>query len=262
MIWQELKWPEIRALSKDSTAVIPLGSVEQHGLHLPLCTDTTQVTSIARAVESRLSNEVVLLPTLWLGSSHHHLDFPGTLSLRPSLYTQVLQELAMSVLNAGFRRLFFLNGHGGNETPAAQALTELAVTDAKAGESLLAMSSWWSVGKPDPERLGMQSPTISHACEYETSLMLLLRPDLVELNLATNRASLREESWLGGSKPISMFRRFATMTATGSLGAPVTATAAKGEALYTDVVEDIVAFLTDFVHWPLPTILGPTEPRS
>jgi creatinine amidohydrolase len=259
MKWQELKWPAVRQLNKDLPVVVPLGSIEQHGWHLPLCTDTTQVASIVEGVGEKLRDSALFLPVLWLGSSHHHLDFPGTLSIRPSLYSQVVQELANSVLSAGFRRLFFLNGHGGNETPAAQALAELAATDPLAKQSLLAMASWWSVGKPDAKRHNLDTAAISHACEYETSLMLWLRPKLVDLQFARDASLGLENSWLNGEKRVALFRRFSAMTASGSLGKPSVASAEKGKSILDAVVEDVVAFVQAFAEWPLPTEMGPIE---
>ncbi|MCC7085055.1 MAG: creatininase family protein [Pirellulales bacterium] len=252
MKWQELKWPAVQALDKQLPVVIPLGSVEQHGHHLPLCTDTLQVSAIADALEAELENQVLMLPTLWLGSSHHHLDFPGTLSIRPSLYTRLLQDLTTSILHSGFKRLFFLNGHGGNETPAAQALMELASTDELAQDALLAMASWWTVGKPDREQLCLQSPAISHACEYETSLMLWLRPELVDITKASDVAPAIDSPWLTGTKRVALYQRFASMTTTGNLDTPTLGTADKGKAIFDAVVVDIVGFIKDFVHWPRP----------
>jgi creatinine amidohydrolase len=259
MKWEELKWTTVSAISKDVPVIIPLGSIEQHGLHLPLCTDTAQVASIADAIEARLTTSVLVLPVLWLGSSHHHLDFAGTLSVRPSLYSQVLQELSGSILRAGFKRLFFLNGHGGNETPAKQALSELATIDPMAQEALIALSSWWTIGKPDAQQHGMETPMISHACEYETSLMLWLRPDLVELGKARDSSPTVEDTWLTNEKRVSLFRRFAVFTGYGNLGTPSAATADKGKSIHSAVVDDIVLFLNAFAKWPLPSKIGPME---
>jgi len=259
MKWHEMKWPAIERLEKNLPLVIPLGSVEQHGKHLPLCTDTTQVAFIADAVEEQLRDSVIMLPVLWLGSSHHHLDFPGTLSLTPTLYTNVIQQLTKSILGAGFRRLFYLNGHGGNETPTSQALTELAVTDSLARNALLAMSSWWAVGKPDVQRHGLETPRISHACEYETSLMLWLRPDLVEIEAATDTPRGPYDARLIGPKPVNLYRRFSTMTGTGNLGRATAATREKGQGILEAVVKDVVEFLDEFSKWPLPTSLKSIE---
>lgn len=257
MKWAELDWPTIQRLDKQLPVVLPLGSVEQHGHHLPLCTDTSQVQAVAEAAEAELRDAALFLPTLWLGSSHHHLDFPGTLSLAPSLYSRVLQELAASILSAGFRRLFFLNGHGGNEVPAAQALSELAVADARAREAHLAMASWWTVGKPDAAALGMQTDGVTHACEYETSLMLWLRPELVRTDRIRDRAPAPAAKWLAGEKRVGLYRRFALVTGEGDLGQPSAASAVKGQRLLEAVVADVVAFVRDFAGWEAPRPLGP-----
>jgi creatinine amidohydrolase len=217
------------------------------------------VDAIANAVEKRMGERVLLLPVLWLGSSHHHMDFPGTLSIRPSLYAHLIRDLTTSILRAGFQRIFFLNGHGGNETPTSQAISELIVVDELAARSLLAMASWWAVGKPRPEQHNLTTAAISHACEYESSLMLSLRPDLVEIARAHNHAPGFESTWLSGEKRVLLYRRFAFMTATGSLGSPTAATAAKGDSLLSAVVDDVVAFLDEFAKWPLPSILAPVE---
>lgn len=257
MKWSDLDWPTIDAVDKQLPVVIPLGSIEQHGHHLPLCTDTAQVDSLAAAAEQALGSRALFAPTLWLGSSHHHLDFPGTLSVRPSLYARVLQDLALSVLSAGFRRLFFLNGHGGNEVPAAQALSELAVTDPVAREAHLVMASWWSVGKPNPTELGLATEAITHACEYETSLMMWLRPELVKADRIRDAEPVPAAEWLSGDKRVGVYRRFALMTAHGQLGKPTAATADKGRRIHEAVVADIVEFVQAFAEWPLPVPRGP-----
>jgi len=259
MKWQEHKWTEIKSLDKEMTVVIPLGSIEQHGLHMPLFTDTCQVSAVADRVEAELKDKIVVLPTLWLGSSHHHLDFPGTLSLRPSCYTQVVEELVLSVLSAGFRRVFLLNGHGGNETPIAQALTELSNTDPDAKQSMLAFAGWWQVAKPDADKLQMETSEITHACEYETSLMLYLRPDLIDQKKAAEFTDPIQSQWLEGPKRVQGFRRFSVFTAAGSMGKPDAATAEKGEKLLNAIVADVVEFLEDYATWPLPQQLGPKE---
>ena len=83
MLWHEKKWPEIENLSKDLPVISPLAACEQHGHHLPVFVDAIQVTEIAEQVEQNMADQVLLLPTFWLGSSHHHKDFPGTISLSP-----------------------------------------------------------------------------------------------------------------------------------------------------------------------------------
>ncbi len=261
MWWHEQSWPRIRAIDKLVPVVVPLGSIEQHGHHLPLSVDTTQVTAIAERAEKQLGAGALFLPTMWLGCSEHHRDFPGTISVKPALYSDNIKAVARSVLRAGFRKVFFLNGHGGNETPGAQALTELAGEDDAADAAYLVFSSWWQVGRDAlaPERHGMTTPTLNHACEYETSMMLALRADLVDLPAAVDQPPVLKSPWLqspGGAK-VRQFRRFHRLTSGGSIGRPSAGTAAKGAAMLEAVTADVVAFIREFATWPELPAIGP-----
>ncbi|HAN96312.1 MAG TPA: creatininase, partial [Planctomycetaceae bacterium] len=121
----DMTWPEIDRLDRATPVVIPIAAVEQHGHHLPLGTDSLLLGEIVRRVAERLEDQVLFLPLQWLGNSHHHLDFPGTLSAPPRLYLDLLVSLAENLVTHRFRRLVFLNGHGGNTTPSQQAIFEL-----------------------------------------------------------------------------------------------------------------------------------------
>lgn len=261
MLWHEQSWPTIQKLDKQIPVVLPLGSLEQHGHHLPLFVDTLQVTRIAQRVEKEMGDKVLLLPTQWLGCSEHHLDFPGTVSVPASLYSNMIKSMARCVLRAGFKRIFFLNGHGGNEVPGSQALTEYVGESDEADDAFLVFASWWHVGKNAiaPEKHGLTTPFISHACEYETSMMLAIRPDLVNVSQIVDAKPAMDNAWwqseYGGR--VKVFRRFARLTAAGSMGAAKAATAEKGEAMIEAVASDIVAFLTEFTTWLPMRQIGP-----
>lgn len=254
MLWHERSWPEIDALDRQTPVVLPLGSCEQHGRHLPLLVDTIQVQAVADGVHQTLGDKVLVAPTLWLGCSHHHMDFPGTISVLPSLYTSMVKSMVCSVLNAGFRRIFLLNGHGGNEIPGTQALTELVGENDLADAAWLTFGSWWRVGKAaiNPEKHGLTTGYISHACEYETSLMLAIRPDLVKLANAIDLPDGFRSHWIEGTQgnTVQIFRRFHRLTGSGSLGKPSAATAAKGESMLKAIVDDVSRFVTDLASWP------------
>jgi creatinine amidohydrolase len=267
MWWHEQSWPRIESLPKDTPVVVPIGSIEQHGRHLPLCVDTAQVTAIAERAQTELGDAALFLPTLWLGCSEHHNDFPGTVSVKPSLYTEMIKSVARSILRAGFTRVLFFNGHGGNETPAAQALTELVGEDDVADAAYLVFSSWWQVGRESlsPPQHGLTTHAITHACEYEASMMLALRPDLVDLAAAREQPPVLNTPWFrsehGGR--VRLFRRFHRLTGSGSMGKPTAATAAKGQSMLTAVTADVVAFLRDFATWPeLPPLRETPSPRT
>jgi creatinine amidohydrolase len=256
MLWHELKWPDVAAVDKNLVVVVPLGSLEQHGRHLPLFVDSIQVSEIAQRVEAAMRGEVLLLPTLWLGSSDHHLDFPGTVSVRPSLYAAVIKDVVRSILRAGFVRIFLFNGHGGNTTPASQALTELALESDVADAASLALSSWWEIGRAalSPEKHGLSTASISHACEFETSMMLELRPDLVKQHAAVEDEPAIKSEWLSNGR-VRHFHRFHRLTSSGSLGRPSAATAAKGKSMLDAVTVETIAFLREFAKWPLLNVM-------
>ena len=261
MLWNEKTWPTIAAADKNLPVVIPLGSCEQHGHHLPLFVDTIQVQAVADGVEREMSGRVLTLPAIWLGSSHHHLDFPGTISPPPELYTSVIKEIVRSVLRAGFKRLFFLNGHGGNEIPVSQALAALVAESDQADSAHLAISSWWSAGKDalSPSKIGLTAPGISHACEVETSMMLAIRPDLVDQAKAIEPSPVLQSEWFNfeyGGK-VSVFRRYHRLTAPGNMGSPNAATKEKGDAMLTGVIAEVVRFLEEFSRWPELGKVGP-----
>jgi creatinine amidohydrolase len=265
MLWHELRWTDLNAADKNVPVVIPLGSCEQHGHHLPVFVDTVQVSAIAERAEAQLGDRVLLVPALWLGSSHHHLDFPGTISVSPSLYCRVIQDIAKSVLHAGFRRLLFINGHGGNRIPAGQALSELVCESDIADEAYLVLVSWWELnGSALGE--GMETTSISHACEYETSLMLKLRPDLVRIDCVREAPMALDNEWVKsegvvGSR-VSVYRRFRRWTAAGSMGRPSSATAEKGARLLDVAVRELVHLVEDMAGWPVLPPVGPVPPRG
>ena len=262
MLWHEQSWPALQAIDKRTPVIVPLGSCEQHGPHLPLFVDSFQVARVAEQVERTLGQAVLLVPTLWLGSSHHHKDFPGPISVRPSLYLRIIKDVAGSILSAGFKRIVFLNGHGGNRVPAGDALAELVVEDDRADDAYLVLSSWWEIASASlaPQRHGMQTPGISHACEYETSLMLAIRPDLVHLARVRESQPALSNAWIeteGPGSRCSIYRRFHRLTASGSMGKPSAATVEKGRSLLDAITADVVAFLCDFQTWPDLPVKGP-----
>ena len=121
----EMKWPEVARLSKDTPVVIPIASLEQHGPHMPLFTDSLLGGEVVRRAHERLKERVLVTPMLWLGNSHHHMDFCGTFSAEPRTYLDMLAGALENFIHHGFRRLVFVNGHGGNIVPGQQAIFEV-----------------------------------------------------------------------------------------------------------------------------------------
>ena len=176
---EELTRVEARAQAGQTLLILPVGAIEQHGPHLPVGVDTYTVTHIARAAATALGAQlpVVVAPTLPFGSSHHHLPFGGTMSLGTETYYRVLVDLVESLIVSGFRRIFVLNGHGGNNE-----LIQLAVRDLALKHPVqLAAASYWTIAWNAlvEAQAHVQGGLPGHSGIFETSLMLALRPQLV-----------------------------------------------------------------------------------
>lgn len=249
MRYAQLRWTEVARLDKQGVVVVcPLGSIEQHGHHLPLQTDTALVTAVAEGVHQRVGDRMLLTPTLWLGASDHHLDFPGTLSVPNSLYVEIVKSLVRSLVQAGFERILLLNGHGGNIAPGEAAIAEAANSCDQCDRAIMALASYWTVASAamEPHRHGMESPRLTHACEYETSLMLHLHRDLVVLDAARAGASPEMQEAPG----TFVAGRFHRRTSTGALGRPDLATAAKGASLLSAIVDEVAGLVEQILRWP------------
>lgn len=161
-----LRRQEVADLAPGSVAVLPIGSLEQHGEHLPLGTDSLLVAAVVdRALGER--DEVVLCPTLPYGFSGHH-QFAVALSLPPRTLLDVLSALLDSLVAAGFRRILVVNGHGGNVEMMSQAVKLAALEH----PILAACCSYWQLLEPAPDAPG-------HAGAFETALMSSAHPELV-----------------------------------------------------------------------------------
>lgn len=239
---------------EDYVVVLPLGSFEQHGAHLPLTTDSDIVSEIASRVEKKRSERVLCLPTLWAGHSTHHLNFPGTLSVRQSNYIALIIDLCQSIVGMGGRKIFLLNGHGGNDIPVRAALRELK-TDLTSIQGLhIVYASYWMLGSQSIKELReSELGGMGHACELETSIMLHLHPDRVRLERAKRdgprHPSVYRKGDLLHGKPIYYVSEFHELSESGVVGHPELATAEKGERFLNGIERDVTAFVDDFLSW-------------
>ncbi len=218
-------WPEVDATGHRAVLTVPLGSLEQHGPHLPLDTDTRIATAVAAGAAAAWP-ALALAPALAYGASGEHAGFPGTLSIGHAALSQVLVELVRSA-RAAFRGVLFVNAHGGND----DALSTASRCSASEGDDVVA----WRVAPAGGD---------AHAGRTETSLMLALHPSAVQLAAAERGRSeplvellprLRAE----GVRPLS---------SNGVLGDPAGASAAEGRELLESLVRDLVAAAR--AHWP------------
>ena len=230
------------AFAGGAVVVLPTGSIEQHGPHLPLVVDTLVVSHVARAAGERAaaSVPVVVTPTMHFGVSHHHLAFAGTMSLTGSLYIESLKELIRGLYRNGARRLVLLNGHGGNQHPNGVIAHSLVNEDGL--EMSIGAVSYWTVASQALVDAGAADVAPSypgHAGGFETSLLLALRPDLVALE--KRRAPRTQLSSSIGAVEHGAFTR-----AGGTSDDASRADGAAGQRLLQASIEAVAAYLVEF----------------
>jgi creatinine amidohydrolase len=184
--WQDLPWPAFRDLPGDTVAVLPIAAIEQHGPHLPVSVDTTINQGIlARALALLPADAPVLvLPTQAVGLSVEHIRFPGTLTGSVETLLALWTEIGESVARAGVRRLVLVNSHGGQPQ-----LADMVCRRLRGRARMFAVACLWSrLGIPP----GLDDPEGIHGGRVETSVMLHLAPDRVDMRRARDFRS----AWL------------------------------------------------------------------
>ena len=242
MYLSQMSWPQCGKIDWTHVlAILPLGSTEQHGRHLPCNTDTLLVTRIAEALEARRSQHVLLLPTMWLGHSPHHLSFGATLSAGHNAYADMLVQIAGSLQEMGCGNLLLLNGHGGNRTPATAALQEMKDRWPKLRAML---TDYWAPAAMDIQKIAEGGVTgMGHAGELETSLYMYLCPELVNQSEILDAgqgncpAGDAYQGYMLRGSPLAWVDNFSEITETGAFGKPTLASAQKGEHFFYCIVE-------------------------
>lgn len=241
----EMQWPVVQALDRDTPVVIPVAALEQHGRHLPVFTDSMLLGEVVRRAEQELKNEALFAPLLWLGNSDHHLDFAGTVSAPPRTYLDTLNGLAENFVAHGFRRIVFINGHGGNDVPGRQAVFELRQRHRTRDDLLFLFGTYWLLGaKPHEQIAGLTQKQMGHACEWETSMILRIAPHLV--------GEIQNIVPVEFGNPFEPAHRGWTTkdrTVPGHIGSPHLASAEKGEALFQVFARDVVELLERVLRW-------------
>ncbi len=253
----EMTWKEIReAAQKGAMALLPVASMEQHGPHLPVKTDTLLVTRAAEATLQRLEQEtpIVLAPTLWLGASHHHTKF-FALSVDELTYVAMIRQIAFSLAAAGFQRLFLLNGHGGNSAPLRVALTR--IRDEQPG-MLVGAAEYWGLAAKAIRKLRLSRPGgAAHGGEFETSLMLHLqreavRGDAVRSNVP--RVPPGFEIDLVDRGAVTLGISVDKLSSQGQVGEGALASAEQGERFFEAVVEATSQAILAFAELDVSTL--------
>ena len=246
MRFAELTAPELRNVPRQRSLVLaPIAACEQHSLHLPTFTDTILVTAVAEGVEQRLPDRVLLLPTLWLGASAHHLRFGATLSAQVDTHIDILCDLLTPLLEDGYQRVMLLNGHGGNIDTMHVALRRL---QGVYPERQMTAASYWELAEKELAALA-EGPrkVMGHACEFETSMVLALRPELVKREQIRDDPPVSEPALRGLFTPEDMKQK----TDHGCVGYPQLASADKGRKMLQAAVERTAEVVQALLGRPL-----------
>ncbi len=248
---EEMSWEEFdRDRKGAAAALIPIGSIEEEGLHLPLGVDTLVAVEVAKRVTHQLP--VIVLPAISIGYSDWHGGFPGTLSLSISTLTQMIREICEDLVDQGIKRIVFINPHVGNETP----IMEVAIELRKKSLARVAMFHLWAIANEMAKDVeGLVEKKFAHGGEMMTSVMLAIRPDLVHMERAVKeferplKEGLKQEGSfkvLFKNRHINFYCLSKELTNSGVMGDPTYATREKGEIIVKAWLDLICDFIKEF----------------
>ena len=249
VLWKELTAEELNEAAKsDAVVILPVASMEQHGPHLPVGVDTILCEGVCRAAAERVSINapIIVAPTLWCGMAEHHMAFGGTFTFDIPTYRAVLIAFLKSIERAGFGRVAIVNGHGGNVTALNAFLPDLA----RETSLDLIVTTYFELALPHLGAILEDQNSVLHACEMETSLMMVLAPKTVKPEriaeaVGPNFANSRDVLMPAAQR----FRSLKAFAPNGVIGDPRRASRAKGEALLDACSSALAALVQDPLTW-------------
>ncbi|MCR8724562.1 creatininase family protein [Frigidibacter sp. ROC022] len=241
-------------------AVLPVGATEQHGPHLPLAVDAAIVNGMVEAVIAKLpaSSKTLFLPTQAIGKSNEHSRYPGTLTFSAQTLISMWCEIGACVAASGVRKLVLLNSHGGQISTMDIVARELRVRH----NMMVFCVNWFGLGLPSGLYSDHEMQHGIHAGDMETSVMLHLHPELVDMDKAQDFGTLTEtfardftHISLSGAKPGWQIQ---DMNPQGAAGNAAAATADKGHQTVEYAADRLVELLAEVEHAPLSWLDNPT----
>lgn len=262
--YNRLTWPEMnRAIEMQKVVLLPTGSTEQHGPHLPLDTDAFLVEKVCLEVGRRAPEVVLVLPPVSYGLNLHHIDFPGTIHIEPEVLIAFCLNVTKSVAYHGFKKILIVNGHGSNG-PLVNLVARKTVLETG---SLCAAVSYFSLVAEAFEKI-RETPVTAHADELETSLYLYLAPERVRMEEAVKGDDVRGTYLSSDSTsdyPVRFNDYWGRWTRTGVHGDPTAATSEKGGVIFEAAVSGLVDLVNEWRAWPIAERsdqhTGPVQPQ-
>jgi creatinine amidohydrolase len=247
MIWQELTSASLAKLGRNVPVLLPVAAVEQHGPHLPLGTDRFIGEFLATELNRELDDQVLILPSVAVGCSRHHMDFPGSLTLTHRAFAAQVLGILESVVHHGFERLLILNSHGGNQGIGQVILERFG---AEHPSCRVVLATWWKIAAESLGKITETGPGgVGHACEFETSLMECVAPHLIDHAAIGPGQNTPTFAWAEGDMlrgaRASLYRSMKEMTPNGVYGRPDRASPEKGRAIRDAVVSALKKIVLD-----------------
>jgi creatinine amidohydrolase len=255
LFWNRMKASDLVDLAKrDAIVLMPVASTEQHGPHLATGTDDMLCTEVchraARIIHE--SRPVVVAPTVWMGLAEHHVAFGGSFTVSLATWHALLRDLCEAMLRAGFRRILLVNGHGGNMT----ALNALTVELTRALKAPIATTNYFVFMEEAMPQILEDQSGVQHACEAETSMMMAIRPELVDGARLPEAFGPQVSMASALARQLLVWKSFREMTPSGVLGDARRASAAKGERLLDAAARGLAKSLISDDPWAGETRLG------
>lgn len=246
--YNRLTWAEMnQALEMQKVVILPTGSTEQHGRHLPLDVDVFLCESVCLDVGRRIPDKVLVLPPVAYGLNLHHIDFPGTIHIEPEVFIAFCLNITKSVAYHGFKKILLVNGHGSN-TPLIDLIARKTVLETN---SLCAALGYFSLAKEAFDQV-KDTPVMAHADEFETSLYLHLAPDRVQMDQAGQGDDVMGKYLSSDSTSAVRFNDYwGRWTNLGVHGDARTATAEKGKVIFEAAVSGLIELVEEWHAWPI-----------
>ena len=250
MIWDQLTSPELDALDRSIPVILPVAAIEQHGLHLPLATDRMIVEYFCKQLHEDIPEQVLILPVMSVGCSEHHMEFTGSLTLQHDTFLHQAEDILGSVAKHGFKNLIIYNSHGGNLGISQVILEHFGV---RHPECRVILITWWKIVAEalfDLNETGEGG--VGHAGEFETSLMMLIAPELVHHDKIGDKQNQQSFEWANGDMirgpKASLYRSMKTMTPNGVFGDVRKISAGKGQKITDLAVGGLKEIVLDLYH--------------
>jgi creatinine amidohydrolase len=251
-LYQHYTWPELGEVAKrQPVVVLPIGSVEDHGPHLPVDTDNFLIWSICEEAAKRADGDILLLPQIPYGFETHHMDFHGTIDIRIEHLLNFVLDVTKSVAHHGFERILIADGHGSN-MPILDLVARRTNIESNA---LCGCFIWPSLALEEIRRVRQSGRGgMAHACELETSVYLHLDPERVQFEKARRDMEMPPSSfiWMDliEGSPVLLMDEWTRFSKSGIYGDPTLATAEKGRLVFEAVVNSFVKLVREFRNRP------------